>query len=242
MRSYFLMVQWELASLRLMMPLMLAVQTLVGAGTVIGLSFLFETIPPEQGMYLATGGSILALVTVGLVMAPQLVAQHKMQKTYDYLLSLPVPRSVLALSGVTLWMMIALPGMALALVSASAWYGVALHVTPLLVPAVLLTMLMATSVGFALAHAIPHPSVTALVSQVLAFFLLLFSPINFPPERLPPWLQTVHAYLPIQHAAALLRGALTADGNPELLRSLIVLASWTAAAWVTMLFVLNRRR
>ncbi len=42
-----------------------------------------------------------------------------------------------------------------------------------------------TSVGFAMGHAIPNPMVTALVTNVLVFVILLYSPINFPPERLP---------------------------------------------------------
>lgn len=241
LRTYLLMVRWELLSLRLMMPIMFVVQLFIGAGTVIGLGFLFEEIPRRQALYLSTGGSVIALLMVGMVMAPQLVAQHKMQKTYDFMLSLPVPRLTFALSGLTVWMMLALPGMALALVSAAWWYHLDLRVSLLVIPAVLLTVLMATSVGFAFAHALPHPSVTALITQVLAFFILMYSPINFPAERLPVWLQTAHEFLPFQHAAVVMRGALTEGLVNGVERSFAILTVWTLAASVVTLWVLSRR-
>jgi len=240
--TYFLMVRWELLSLRLMMPLMFVVQFFIGAGTVIGLGFLFEEIPRRQALYLSTGGSVIALLMVGLVMAPQLIAQHKMQNTYDYMLSLPVPRLTFALSSLTVWMSMALPGMALALVAAAWWYGLDLRVSPLVVPAVLLTLLMATSVGFAFAHALPHPSVTALVTQVLAFFILMYSPINFPAERLPEWLAIAHAYLPFEHAAIVMRGSLTEGLVDHVGHSFSVLLVWTVVAWLVTLRVLTHRK
>lgn len=240
-RTYSLMVRWELLSLRLMMPLMFVVQLFIGAGTVIGLGFLFDELPRRQALYLSTGGSVIALLMVGLVMAPQLIAQHKMQNTYDFMLSLPVPRLTFALSGLTVWMTMALPGMILALAAATWWYGVELRVSPLVVPAVLLTLLMATSVGFAFAHALPHPSVTSLITQVLAFFILMYSPINFPAERLPGWLETAHLYLPFQHAAIIMRGSLTEGLVDGVGHSFAVLFVWTAGAWAITLRVLTRR-
>ena len=39
-RSYFLMIRWELTSLRLVFPLMLVVQLFMGAGLVIGFALI----------------------------------------------------------------------------------------------------------------------------------------------------------------------------------------------------------
>jgi ABC-2 type transport system permease protein len=242
LRSYGLMVRWEFMSLRLVMPLMIVVQILIGAGTVIGLGFLIQEITRTQALYLATGGSVVALLMIGLVLAPQLVAQKKFQKTYDYMLSLPVPRPVLALAGVTVWMLVALPGMALALGAAAWWYGLDLKLSFMLLPAALLTVLAGCSIGVAVAHALPQPSLTTLITQVLSFAILFFSPINFPQERLPEWLQAAHAYLPFQHAAIVMRGALTEGLVDSTSGSFLVLSIWTAAAWAVTLWVLSRRR
>lgn len=239
--SYLLMLKWEMLGLRLLLPFMIIVQILVGAGTVIGLGFLFEEIQRVQALYLATGGAVTALLMIGLVMAPQIVAQHKTRNTYQFMLTLPVPRSALALAGLTVWMLVALPGMVLALIAAGLWYGLDFHVSALIVPAALLTILVACSVGFAFAHALPHPSVTALLTQVLAFGILLYSPINFPAERLPGWLQAIHRVLPFEHAAVVVRGSLTEGLVEDVGFSFAVLAAWTVASWTATLWVLNRR-
>jgi ABC-2 type transport system permease protein len=241
-RAYLLMVQWEFFGLLPLLPLLIIVQFLIGGGMVIGLGFLFEDIPTEQAFYLTTGGSVVALLIMGLVAAPQTVAQYKSAKTYDFVLSLPVARPILALSGLTVWMLVALPGMALALATSNYYYQLDLRVSVLVVPAALLTVLVATSVGFAFAHALPHPGATVLVTQVLVFGILVFSPINYPAERLPEWLQTVHQYLPFQHAAVVMRASLTEGLAEGVARSLAILVGWTGLSWTVTLWVLNRRR
>ena len=47
LRSYGLMMRWELTSLRLVAPIILVVQLFMGAGLVIGFGLLFEEIPPS---------------------------------------------------------------------------------------------------------------------------------------------------------------------------------------------------
>ena len=77
LKAYTLMVRWELLSLRLLLPVMMVVQFFFGAGTVVGLGFFFPEIPPLQALYISTGSSVVALLMLGLVMAPQTIAQHK---------------------------------------------------------------------------------------------------------------------------------------------------------------------
>jgi ABC-2 type transport system permease protein len=155
---------------------------------------------------------------------------------------LPVPRLTLALASLTVWILVALPGMVLALISASAWYDLGLRISPLLLPAALLTVLVATSVGFAFAHALPHPTLIALITNILVFGILMYSPINYPAERLPAWLQAVHQFLPIQHSAIVMRGALIEGMGEAQGRSYLILGVWTVVAWAITLWVLNRRR
>jgi len=241
-RSYVLMMRWELTSLRIILPIMLVVQVLMGAGVVIGFSLLFEEIPQDQALYLSTGATVIALLIIGLVAAPQMVANQKMSGTYDYLWSLPVPRLAQVMASLTVYSAVALPGMILALVAASLRFDLQLSVSPMVIPAALLTILVATSVGYSFAHAIPQPMITALITQVLAFVTLLYSPINFPPERLPGWYAAVHRLLPFQHAAAVMRDALTEGLVQRVGFSYAVLTAWTVAGWVVTWRVIGRRR
>lgn len=240
LRSYALMVRWEVLSLRLVLPLMLVVQLFLGAGIAIGFGLLFDDIPAGQALYLATGSTVVTMLVVGMSMAPQIVAQHKLSQTYDFLWSLPVSRLAQVCASITVWVLVTVPGMVLAL-GAAAWrYDLDLSPRAHLLPAVLLTLLVSTSVGFAMAHALP-PMVTAMATQVLIFIILMFSPINYPAERLPEWLQSVHAVLPFEHAANVIRAGLIEAPAPEIGRSFGVLGAWALGGWAVMAWVLGRR-
>jgi len=241
LRSYGLMLSWEVRSYRIVLPLAMVSQIILGAGLVIGFGFLVGDIPPTQALFLATGVTVISMITVGLVLVPQLIAARKYAGIYDYMWSLPVPRSASVASSLTVNSLIALPGMALALAIGWWRYDLALSFSVLLVPAILLTLLTAASVGFAMGHAIPNPQLTALVTNVLVFVILLYSPINFPPERLPAWLAAAHQALPMLHAANVVRAGLTEGLATHVGQSFAVLCAWALAAWAVTAWVVGRR-
>lgn len=72
-----------------------------------------------------------------------------------------------------------LPGLVVALVVARWHYDLALSVSPLVVLAVLLVGLTATGIGYAIASFVP-PMITLLLTNLLLFGALMFSPVNFP--------------------------------------------------------------
>jgi ABC-2 type transport system permease protein len=193
-------------------------------------------------LYIATGTPVLALIPLGLVMLPASVSQQRLEGTFDFTWSLPVPRTAQASSTFLLYMLLSLPGMVLSLVVATVVYGVQLSVSLLIVPAVLLCALMAISVGFGMALAIPNPMVVGLITNSLIFVVLLFSPIVFPPSHLPDWLFTLHQYLPFYNMAVVIRAGLTVELVSDLTRSFLVLGAWTVAGWTMTGWVIGRRR
>jgi ABC-2 type transport system permease protein len=178
---------------------------------------------------------------VGIVMGPQLVSNHKVAGTYDFLWSLPVPRTTQAAAWLTVNTIIAIPGMVAALFIADWRYDLTLQVSPAIVPAVLLTIGTATLIGYAFAHAIPKPMITNMITQLLIFVILGFSPINFPPENLPGWLAAVNEWLPFQHMAAVIRAALTEGLVDNVGRSYVVLVVYTAISALVAAWVIGRR-
>ncbi|MDR9451798.1 MAG: ABC transporter permease, partial [Acidimicrobiia bacterium] len=236
-QSYLMMTRWELGSLRLLLPLIIALQIVIGGGFALGIGLFFDEMPARNALFLATGVGVVTLITVGLVLGPQLVGNHKVAGTYDFLWSLPVPRTTQAAAWLTVNSIIALPGMVAALVIADWRYDLTFEVSWVIVPAVLLTITTATLVGYAFAHAIPKPMITQMITQLLIFMILGFSPINFPPENLPGWLVSVNQWLPFQHMAAVIRAALTDGlvdnvGTSYLILTVYTLASAVVAAWV----------
>ncbi len=175
-----------------------------------------------------------------MVMAPQLVATAKTEGTFTYNQTLPVPRTAVVVSEVTIWLFVAAPGLLLGLLVAVLRFDLALRVSWLAVPAMVLVALTATTVGLAIAYAAPPP-VTNMVTQLIVFIALMFSPINFPVDRLPEWLQTVQQVLPFQHLAQVVRDSLTAGPGGISAAPYAVLVAWCAIGFASTLRIMTRR-
>jgi ABC-2 type transport system permease protein len=242
MRSYAAMVRWEVVGSRLFLPLLVIVQILSGAGFVVGFGLLIPEVDAATALYLATGAVVISVILIGLIVTPQIVAQQKMEGSYDFVWSLPVPRGAAAMASVTIAGLVAIPGVVAAMLVAVWRYDAAFTIRPTVLPAIALTLLCGTLLGLALAHGLAKPQITLLLSQLLVFFLIGFSPISFPIDRLPGWLAWLHEYLPVHHMALAVRSSLT-DGLVVMTgRSWVVLTVWTAAAAAVTGVVLVRRK
>jgi len=240
LRSYLLLLRWNTLRLRFMLPLFVVVQAGLAVGVIIGFAFLVPNIDSTSALYLATGGPTIGLITVGLAMAPQMLAQHKLAGSFDFDRLLPVPRLAALAADMTIWILGSLPGIVLALVVAGLRFDLDFTISPLVGPAFLLVALTATALGYGLAHALP-PMAATLLTQVLVFFTLLFSPINFPADRLPQWLQDVHRVLPFESMARAVRETLATPPEGVSMLPFLVLAAWGAAGLAIPLRVRARR-
>jgi ABC-2 type transport system permease protein len=145
-------------------------------------------------------------------------------------------------STVTVFTLLALPGIVVTLALADWRYGITLTVSPMAVPALLLSSLMATSVGFGLALLIARPVVTNALVNALIFIVLIFSPVQFPISRLPLWLADVHRVLPVYYLAEVLRASVTRGLVHDTALAYGVLGAWTLASWAATAWVVGRRR
>jgi ABC-2 type transport system permease protein len=240
--SFRAMLRWEITNMRLLLPITMMVQLLSGAGLVIGFGLLIRDMPQQIALFLSTGAVVITLILVGVVMGPQLVAQQKLDGSYDFMWSLPVPRSASTAAWLTLNVFIAIPGMVGALVVAMWRYDVTFTVSWLIVPAILLTLVCGTLLGYAMAHSIPNPEITQRITQFLIFAIFGFSPISYPADNLPGWLAELHEYLPFAHMANVVRDALTEGIAVDAARSYVVMIVWTVIAAGLSGFVLGRRK
>lgn len=240
-RSYTAMLRWEITNMRLLLPITILVQAISGAGIVLGFGLLIPAMEPATAKYLSTGAVVVTLILVGLVLGPQLVAQQRMSGSYDFMWSLPVPRTASSAAWLSLNTLIAVPGMVAALVAAALRYDIAFDINPGVVPAVLFTLITGTLLGYAIAHAIPNPEVTMVVSQVMIFVIFGFSPISFPAENLPGWIAGLHRYLPFEHMANTVRGSLVDGLATDIGHSYLVLSVWAVLATTITAAVLGRR-
>ncbi|HSL60084.1 MAG TPA: ABC transporter permease [Acidimicrobiales bacterium] len=238
--DYALLVQWQARRISWLLPLIVGVQAVLSVGIIVGFGFLLPEVDPDTALFLTTGAPTLLLLVVGLVLVPQMVSESKTEGTYGWMRALPVPRMAFLAADATVWFVAMLPGLVVALLVANYHYDLTLSISPLLVVAVALVGLTATGVGYAIASFVP-PMITLLLSNLLLFGALMFSPVNFPAERLPGWLQAVHQVLPITAMADVMRGTLARDTFELGLGPFLVLAAWCGVGFAASYVALNRR-
>lgn len=241
--SYRSMLRFELKSLRSYITLGLVIQVLMGAGMALMYGYYFGDLGTIQQTFIVTGIPTLALVPVGFVMVPASIMEHKIRQTYDYVWTLPSPRAASAAATFTVFTAMAIPGTVVAVVLAAVIYDVDLQVSWAIIPAILLTAVMATSVGFALGHVIPEPRITNLITNMIIFLVLLFSPIVVPIEQFPDWWAAVCRVLPFWHMSVVIRAGLT-EGlvTTSVAASYAVLILWTIGSCAAGAMVVGRRR
>jgi ABC-2 type transport system permease protein len=236
------MLRFEFGRARSWAGMMVLVQTFMGAGMALMYGFFYPHIGPLRALYIATGAPVLALIPLGFVMLPSTITIERLEGTFDYVWSLPAPRSAQVVAAFALYSLIALPGTVLALVVAAWRYDAPLSLSPLLAPALVACALVAITVGYGMALVVSEPMIMNLITNALVFFVLLFSPIVFPASQLPGWLYDVHRVLPFYNMAVVIRAGLTQGVVSDVTTSFVVLAAWAAAGCSATAWAIGRRR
>ncbi len=239
--SYVAMLRWVLVQQKVLFVGIVFSQIVLGIGAAFMYKFYLGDLDPMSALYLVTGIPALSLIPVGFVLVPILVMQEKSRGTHDFTWSLPVPRLAPVAATFTVFTAIALPIAAVSTALAAWLFDVTLDVSWTVIPFALLASLMATSVGYGMAMAIPEPRMTNLIPNIVIFLVLLFSPIVIPISQFPDWAATLHQILPFYHMANLIRSSLTDGLVTNAGASLAILLAWTIVGWVLVARVVARR-
>lgn len=241
LHSYRAMIRFEVTNLREFLIFALAIQTFMGAGMGLMYGFYLGDLPAQALTFLVSGIPALALFPIGFVMVPSAIGDLKWEETYDFVWSLPVPRLASALASFTVFTALAIPGTIASLLISVLVYDVQLQPSPMIVPAILMSAAMATSVGYAMGHGIKRAEIINLLTNLLIFVVLMFSPIVVPIEMFPTWLAAIHRVLPFWHMANLVRSGLTDGLVADVGWSYAVAGLWTlGAAWVAARIITRR--
>jgi ABC-2 type transport system permease protein len=240
--GYRRMLAWNLLDLRLQLPTIGAVLILQGVGFVLGIGLFFRHIPEAAAVYVSTGVPVVNLLTAGLIFEPQVVARQRETGSYEYLQSMPVPRSMTALAWYTVTLIISLPAAAMSLLTADFRYDLSLRITPGIVPAVLVTSATGVLLGYAIAHAVSAPMVARLVSVSLIFVVFGFSPVTFPARQLPAWLADVNQWVPFGLMATIMRSSLVKGPVPGVTHAYAVVLAWAVVSALVAAWAVSHRR
>ena len=241
LNAYWLLLVWQYLRYRKVIVMLVVIQVALAFGIVYGLAFLIPDIDPKTALYLATGAPTMSLLIMGLSVVPQEVAQGKLTGRFEYLSSMPIPRLATLASDVTFWLLAQLPGTILALVVASIRFQFGLNVSWVIAPALLLVALSGACVGYAMAMLL-KPEVSQQLTQFISIGILLFSPINFPLDRLPSALEMIHRLLPVKYMGDLVRWSLTGRFVSAPGLAFLVVAAWCAVGLAASYRVAVTRR
>lgn len=239
--AYASLFRWQLARIEPMLSMVVVIQVLLSAGLIIGFGFLIPSIDQATALYISTGIPTILLLMVGLVLVPSVVGYSKSEGTFNYQRTLPVARPLVFLADLTVWSLVALPGIVVAILIAWLRFDLPLSFDwVVLITTALGVTITAAAVGYMIAVVLP-PMLAQLVAQALAFFVILFSPITFAATQLPGWYQAIHDVLPIQAAADLLRAGLASTTYSVQVADVVVLALWCALGISVCMLAMVRR-
>lgn len=223
-RNYIHLSAVIILEFRQWLTMILSISVLLNLGMVFAFSFISGSREPELGRYFVSGAAVMSLVTLGVMMVAQDMAQSRRNGAILYYASLPISKTAFILAVVTGNGMAAIPGMIITLLVGSWYFGFSVALNPLMLAVVPLSAVSLAGVGAAIGLGIPNWRVAGLVAQATMFFIMFFAPVMIPLERLPAVLQYTGMVLPPTYAAQAFRAALQPEITAMLLRDIAILA------------------
>ncbi|WP_130860112.1 ABC transporter permease [Gracilibacillus phocaeensis] len=219
---------------------MALLQILISIGIVIGFTYLIPSPSTETILFLATGAPTIILITAGMVILPQQVGGAKSDGYMEFMRTWPVNRSVILSADTTIWLFITLPGIVVSTMVAHFLFSPGYDISWTVVPALLMIALTSIGVGYGFSYLL-SPTASMGISQLVIFGALMFSPVNFPMDRLPEWLQSLHEVLPIYSMAEVMRASLATSTFEATMGNYLNLLVWCILGFGGAMFILNRK-
>lgn len=219
---------------------MVLIQILISIGIVIGFTYLIPSPDTQSILFLATGAPTIILIFTGLVILPQQVGTAKTDGFMEFMRTWPVNRSVILGADTTIWLLITIPGIIISTIVAHLMFSPGYDISWTVMPALLMIALTSIGVGYGFSYLL-SPTASLGLSQVIVFGALMFSPVNFPMDRLPEWLQTLHEVLPIYSMAEVMRASLAASTFDASIGNYLNLFIWCILGYGGAMIILNKK-
>jgi len=193
----------------------------------VGLLLFAKALTPpgfDVGTRLMTGSLVFGL---GMMTVNNL-SQQMQQERFTFQLKLVVTSPVHRLSyagGIIAYSVAQAVITAVVVLGFGPIFGIDIHLSPWLVPLILLTTLSMTGIAVTIATWAPAWEVANLLANLLGLLVTLLSPVYYPIERLPEWLRWVARLSPYTHAGEAINRVLSGQTGFE--REALLLAAIT---------------
>lgn len=214
-------------------------QIIVSLGITVGFTFLYSNIDKTTLLYLATGAPTMIFIMCGLACLPMQNSTAKTEGHLTYLKTLPVNRLSIVIADTIIWLAVSLPGIIISALLAHFIYQPGYSVSWFIIPACLLT-LTCIAIGYGFSYVLKAET-TLVVCMLCVFGALMFSPINFPMERLPQWMQSVHNILSIDSMAQIIRSTFASNTFSVDWIHYLKLAVWCIAGYSVVGVMINKK-
>lgn len=197
------LVIWQIQAMktRRWLPIYVFSIVLVPIGTLLFAKALIpkEMVTPEVETRLVTGSLVFGIGIMTVNNLPEIFLWERFGGMLKLIITAPV-RPMSYAAGVILYALTQGMLTAAVLLSFAPLLGIDVHLDLWLVPVLALTSLSLAGLGIVIATWSPRMEVGNLLANVVGIMAALLSPIYYPIERLPAWLQWVVRALPYTHA------------------------------------------
>lgn len=214
-------------------------QIILALGIVVGFNYLLSNPDQSEILFLSTGAPTIVLISTGLVVLPQQNSSAKTEGYIDFMRTWPINRAAIMIADTIFWVSITIPGIVISSIFAHYVYEPGFDVSWTIVPALLLTALTSIGIGYGFSFVLSQ-NATLMLTQILVFGSLMFSPINFPMDNLPSVLQSIHRVLPLHSMAEVIRGSLAQSTFTVDISHYFILGAWCLVGYFISIKILNK--
>ncbi len=183
---------------------------------------LVTNAPPELETRLLAGAMVFGVGMQSINMTGQLMVSERFQGQMKLFKTSPISQGSYVV-GVTIFAAVIAALTAVALVGMGAAAGVDFHLSPLLIPLILMTGAALTGFAVLIATYSRTAQMGNMLTQTIGIIVIFVSPIFYPIERLPEVLQWLARLSPFTHAGQAFYEVLS-GGSSILAQVLILLA------------------
>ena len=206
--------QIQMLKTRTWAPFYILTVFVVPVGT---LFFAKAMIPPGAeeavGTRLVTGSVVFGLGLMTINNLAQLMLYERFSLMLKLMVTSPISRFAYALGVVAFSLLQGMLAAGMILIFAPVIAGVEIQLDWRLVPVLMLTAVSLTGVGMVIATRSPTQEIGGMFANLFGIMVTLLSPVYYPLERLPDWMQPLARFSPYTHAASAVDAILSGTGT-----------------------------
>lgn len=133
MTQFFYLLRWNYLRQKDLFLLFTLAQVLLSISLLFGYPLVIGKIDTTAAYYLSSGSVLIGIISIGCTISSPVIANAKSEGHVDYVRALPIPRILISLADLWMWMIAILPGVFISVILGYFRFSVHLNVSILAV-------------------------------------------------------------------------------------------------------------